>query len=289
VRKSRTAYLFIAPSMIYAILFVLLPIGGVVILSGTDYNILRGNPSWVGIQNYLELVKDQRFLVSFRNTLTFMAGVIPTGMILSLLLAVGINAKIRGRGVFRTIYYLPQVTSFVAVGIVWHWIFEPRFGLANFILRKLGLSGLRWLTDPSTALFALMIVHVWKFLGYKMVIFLAGLQSIPESLYEASAIDGAGRVTQFVSITVPMLKPILFYVFATGCIGGFQIFDLIYVMTQGGPLNSTTTVVHQIFLNAFEYFNLGIASAMSLVLFAIILMLTIANFRLFGSVFRGGE
>ena len=254
MRKSRTAYLFIAPSMIYAILFVLLPIGGVVILSGTDYNILRGNPSWVGIQNYLELVKDPLSASFLFNTPLWW--VIPTGMILSLLLAVGINAKIRGRGVFRTIYYLPQVTSFVAVGIVWHWIFEPRFGLANFILRKLGLSGLRWLTDPSTALFALMIVHVWKFLGYKMVIFLAGLQSIPESLYEASAIDGAGRVTQFVSITVPMLKPILFYVFATGCIGGFQIFDLIYVMTQGGPLNSTTTVVHQIFLNAFEYFNL---------------------------------
>ncbi len=289
MRKSRTAYLFIAPAMIYAMVFVLLPIAGVVFLSGTDYNILRGSPAWIGLRNYVELVKDQRFLVSFRNTLVFMAGVIPSGIVLSLLLAVGINMKMKGRGVFRSIYYLPQVTSFVAVGVVWHWIFEPRYGLANLILRSLGLSGLRWLSDPSTALFSLMVVHVWKFLGYKMVIFLAGLQSIPESLYEASAIDGAGKVRQFVSITVPMLKPILFYVFATGCIGGFQVFDLIYVMTQGGPLNSTTTVVHQIFLNAFEYFNLGRASAMSLVLFAIIFMLTVTNFRLFGSVFTGVE
>ena len=204
-------------------------------------------------------------------------------MAISLTVAMLMNQRLRGVNFLRTLFFLPSITSFVAIAMVWQWIYHPQFGLINFLLSKLGLSPLPWLTHPNTALLSIMIMTIWMSIGYQMVIFLAGLQGIPEYLYDAARIDGASVWHRFCHITFPMLTPTTFFILVTSVISSFQVFTSVYVMTEGGPSRSTDVVVYHIYQNAWEYLKMGSASAMSWVLFMIILFATIIQFKLIGT------
>jgi len=193
------------------------------------------------------------------------------------------NQKIRGVNFLRTLFFLPSVSSFVAIALVWQWMYHPQFGLANYLLNFLGLPPLNWLRDPATALIAIMLMSIWMGLGYQMVIFLAGLQNIPPELYEAARTDGATAWQRFWKITLPLLMPTTFFILVTSLIGSFQVFSSIYVMTEGGPLRSTDVVVYHIYQNAWEYLKMGYASAMAWVLFLIVMVATWLQFKVLGN------
>jgi multiple sugar transport system permease protein len=247
-------------------------------LSFNDYSILQP-PEWAGVANYQKLLGDTVFWRSVVNTTYYAFVTIPMGMALALALALMLNEKIRGVAVLRTIFYMPQVTSAVAISMVWLWLYETDIGLFNYLLERIGLSPVRWLADPQTAMPSIILMSIWHGLGYRMIIFLAGLQGIPEHLYEAAKLDGAGRWARFRYVTWPMLMPTTFFVFVTSTIGAFQVFGQVYVMTSGGPMDSTTVIVHQIYQNAFVFLKMGYGAAMAFVLFLIVLILTVLNFR----------
>ena len=250
-------------------------------LSFTSYDVLTP-PEWVGWRNYADLRLDPVFKRSVWNTLLYTLGTVPTGMALSLGFAILVNRNLPAFGLFRTVYYIPVVTPMVAAAVAWAWLYDPTIGFLNYLLNKLGSPGLPWLTDPRWAMPSIILMSLWKGFGYNMVIFLAGLQGIPRELYEAAATDGATRVRQLWHITLPLLRPTTLYVLVTSIIGSFQVFSQVYVMTQGGPNNSTTTIVHQIYQNAFVYMDMGYAAAMAVLLFAILVVLSGASFRLLG-------
>jgi multiple sugar transport system permease protein len=223
------------------------------------------------------------FYSSLRNTLQYALGTIPLGLALALALALLLNAGLKGMGIYRTTYYLPVVTSMVAVAMVWMWIYDPSYGLLNYLLARLSsgrIAPQAWLADPGQAMAAIVAMSVWKGLGYNTVIYLAGLQGIPEHLYEAATIDGANAWQRFRRITWPLLKPTTAFILVVSVIGASQVFAQVYVMTNGGPNNATTTIVHQIFQNAFSYLKMGYASAMAFVLFALIFLLSLITLRL---------
>jgi ABC-type sugar transport system permease subunit len=207
---------------------------------------------------------------------------VPVAMSIALLIALMLNTKLAGRAIFRTAIFIPQVTATIAVALVWLWIYDPRTGLANAILSFLGLDGPNWLSSTTWAMPAVILVGIWQGIGLKMLIYLAALQSLPAELYEAAAVDGASRVRQFFSLTVPLLKPATFFVFVTSVIGAFQSFDQVYILTDGGPANSTTMMTYEIYKSAFREFRMGYACAQSLVLFALLLVLTLVNRRITG-------
>jgi len=298
-REALIAYAFIAPGMLIFLIFVFIPVIAAFYLSFTRYDITHP-PLWIGTKNYERILKDILeggvIAQSLRNTGLYALGVIPTGMALSLLLAMILNEKIRGITFFRAAYYLPVVTSLVAVSMIWMWMYDPLQGLLNNFLNMVvdGIGALgasaglwepgavtwinqRWLGDPAQALWCIVAMSIWGGLGWNMVIYLAGLQAIPEHLYEAAIIDGAGRWQRFAKITWPLLKPTTFFIFVTSVIGASQVFGQVYIMTNGGPNNATTTIVHQIFQNAFSFMKMGYASAMAFVLFVIIFLLSLFN------------
>lgn len=279
VERRLAGLLFVLPSLLFLAIFVVYPIFSAFYLSLHRYTLLEP-PVWNGIFNYQLLVDDTRFFQALGNTLLFALMTVPAGTVISLLLAVLINLPLRGIFFFRTAYYLPVVTSFVAVSFIWLWIYEPQFGILNRILAAAGLPTLAWLRDPSTALLSIAILSVWKNAGYNMIIFLAGLQGIPEYLYEAAEIDGAGPVQRFWHITLPMLSPTTFFVFIVYFIGALQMFVQSWILTQGGPLDSTLTVVYLIYQNGFEFLKMGYAAAMSVVLFLFITLITYLNTRI---------
>jgi multiple sugar transport system permease protein len=299
-REERTAYLFLAPGLALFFLFVLIPVVAALYLSFCRYDMIH-SPVWIGGANYARLGKDLAshdvFYLSVRNTAQYAIGTIPLGMALALALALLVNAGLRGVTLYRTTYYLPVVTSLVAISMVWMWLYDPTYGLLNYGLELLSraasaLTGRQvvippqtWLANPNQAMPAIILMSIWRGLGYNMVIYLAGLQGIPEHLYEAATIDGATRWQRFRAITWPLLKPTTAFIFVVSVIGASQVFAQVYVMTNGGPNNATTTIVHQIFQNAFSFMKMGYASAMAFVLFAIILVLSLVNLRLL----RGGE
>ncbi len=274
-------YWFILPSLVFLVLFVIVPLFATAYLSFTRYRILTP-PEWVGISNFVRLfAKNSLFLTALKNTFLYVAGVIPPTMIVSLAFALLLNKAVRFITVFRAIYYTPVITSMVAVSIMWAWIFSPEIGIANRILQEVfGLSGLGWLRDPNLAMFCIVLVAAWKGIGYFMLIFLAGLQGIPTYLYEVARIDGASRRHIFWGITLPLLRPTIFFVFVILCINSFQVFDQIYTMTKGGPANATVVVVYRIYQDGFTHLRMGYASSMALVLFCVILVFTYANIRL---------
>ena len=277
--RKLAGYLFILPSMIFLLVFVIYPIFSAFYLSLHRYNLIEP-PVWDGLNRYWLLLEDERFLKSLGNTFLFAVMTVPVGTVISLLLAVLIDQKIRGMYIFRTAYYLPVVTSFVAVSFIWLWIYEPQFGVLNQVLEMLGLPTFAWLRDPSTSMLSIAILSVWKNAGFNMVIFLAGLQGIPQYLYEAAEIDGASPVQRFRHITVPMLSPTIFFVFVVYFIGALQMFTQSWILTLGGPLDSTLTVVYLIYQNGFEFLKMGTASAMSVVLFVFIAIVTIINTKI---------
>lgn len=231
---------------------------------------------FVGIQNYIELFSSNDFYYILGNTVIFAIATTVFGVIIPLFLACILNSKIKGADFFKTAYFLPFITPMVVLAIVWAWIFDPNIGLMNFILK----TNINWLFEAPWAMIAVIIVSVWKLIGYNMVIFLAGLTAIDSGLYEAAKIDGAGAFRTFCSITVPQLSPTIFFVIIITTISSFQVFDLIYLMTQGGPLDSTNVLVYWLYKSAFEQFNIGQSSAIAYILFVIIFILTIIQWKL---------
>jgi len=276
--NNLVGYLFISPWIIGFFGLTAYPMIMSLYYSFTDYNVLRP-PVWVGLENYKELFfEDDRFLVTLFNTAYYVAFSVPLGLVLGFLLALLLNQKVPGMTIFRTLYYLPVVTPAVATAVLWLWVLEPNFGLLNRALGLLGLPGPPWLASPSWSKPALILVSLWG-VGGSMVIYLAGLQGIPQHLYEAAAIDGAGAWAKFWHVTVPMMSPVLFFNLIIGLIGAFQEFVLPYVMTRGGPVDSTMFYVLYLWLNAFDYFRMGYASAMAWTLFVIILCVTLLTFK----------
>jgi multiple sugar transport system permease protein len=271
-----TGYAFLAPSFAGFAIFVLLPVIAALGISFTDWNLIS-TPHWVGLHNYTQLVTaDAIFGQVFRNTVLFTLGTVPARVILSLLLAVLLNQAVRGIAAFRTAYFMPVVAPVVATALVWTWIFNGNFGLLNYALLKIGVHNPpNWLLSTTWALPAIMIFSVWKNVGFTSIIYLAGLQSIPHELYEAAAVDGAGRLAKFWHVTVPMVSPTTFFVLVISVIFAFQVFEESFVMTSGGPANATNTIVFDIFQTGFKYFNMGAASALAWILFAVLIVVTL--------------
>ena len=245
-------------------------------------------PRFAGIKNYRNLLSDNRYPHAVTNTLYFAFGTVPSGIVISLMLAMLINRSIRGIYAFRALFYMPVVNSFVSVSLIWLWMYEPQFGLLNEIFESVGLPRLKWLRGAPTAMLSIIIMSVWKNMGLNMVIYLAGLQGIPSHLYEAADIDGAGSISKFFRITLPLLAPPTFFVVIVYFIGALQMFVQVFIMSStggrqgigGGPLDSTTTVVLLIYANAFQYLKMGYASAMSFVMVVVIGVVTLINVRL---------
>lgn len=276
-KYDNIAYLLILPSYLVFFVLVFVPICATIVLSFTDYDL--NTASFVGLKNYIALFSDKVFLSSIWHTIYFaLLTIIPT-IVLSLLLAVALNKKVRGQGFFRTMFYLPHILSMVAISLSWGYLYNTQAGILNRILEAIGLSPVSWLTDPKVAMISVAIMSVWSSLGYNSLLFLAGLQNIPNHLYEAAEIDGANAVQRFFRITIPMLKPTTFFIFVMCCIHSFEVFGQVFILTGGGPNDATTTIAHQIYLNGFEYYKMGYASAQAVFLLIFILILTVINLK----------
>ncbi len=278
-RRYGVIALFLGPSVIGLTAFTLLPILSSLGLSFTDWDLLRP-PAFVGVSNYRHLLGDPEFWRTLRNTVTFLVGYVPLVLTTGLLVAVLLNASIPFRQVFRAMYFVPVVTSWVAVALVWKWLFNPVYGLINSAIGTLGITGPAWLFDPNWAMVAVILTSVWKDTGFVMVIMLAGLQGIPREYYEAASIDGASRPQGLFHITIPLLAPTLIFCLSISLIGAFQVFDQVYVMTEGGPAGATMVLVERVVANAFSYSRMGYASAMSWVLFLLIFVVTVFFYRI---------
>ncbi|MCP4402563.1 MAG: sugar ABC transporter permease [bacterium] len=276
-RSDRIAYLFILPNYLIYLIFIFIPVLSVVYLGFTDYSFIDP-PRFIGLKNYVTLFHDSIFLQAIKNTVIYWIGTVAISMALGLALAVMLSKPRKGVSVFRAAFYLPNVLSLVAVALMWLWLYDPAKGIFNMILLALGLPLSDWLYDPNIALFLVMIPGIWTMLGFNMVIYLAGLQAISPEYYEVARIEGASVLQQFRLITLPLLKPITFFIFVMASIKSFQVFDQIYVMTGGGPVNATTTITFEIYQNGFYFYKMGYASAMSVVLLLIVGTLTILNF-----------
>ena len=278
IRKYIKGYLFILPNFIGFFVFMALPIIMGLVISFTDYNGFS-QFNLVGLKNNLDMFYDEYFTVSQKNNLVYTLVTVPGTIVFALLLAVGVNKGIKGSSLFKTMFFLPNISSMVAVGIVWAMIFNPTQGPLNQVLMALGVANPpQWLSATKTALGSVMVVAIWKQAGYYMIIILAGLQSIPSQLYEAASIDGANSVEKFFKITLPMLSPTMFMVTILSIINSFQVFDLVNIMTQGGPGRSTNVLVYRIYQEGFQKLQFGYASAMAYFLF-IIMVITLIQFR----------
>lgn len=269
-------YALIAPFYLFLFLFVLLPIAYNFMLSFTNYNLSTING--VGLNNYKALFHDSFFLIALKNTAIYAFFTLFLTVAIGQILAVFLNYKLIGMKWVRMSFFSPYVISMVAVSMIWLWIYEPGHGIANTLLDALGLQGIQWLQDVKWAMPAVIFTSFWKFLGYNIVIFLAGLQGISRDLYEAAAVDGASGFRQYMHITLPQLRPITFFLIVTGLINNFNVFEQIQIMTGGGPLNSTTTLVHQIYSRAFQEFLIGYAAALSIIMLLLVALITAANF-----------
>mgnify|MGYP002520586647 FL=1 len=274
-KQSFAGVLFILPALLGTIVFIIIPIICSFGLSFAKWDLL--NPiQFVGLENYKIVLTEPVFVKIIINTFVYAIATSVFGVIIPLILACIINSKIKGADFFKTAYFLPFVTPMIVIGIIWEWIFDPNIGCLNHLLHL----HINWLYDTNFAMPALIIVSVWKLIGYNMILFLTGLSTINQELLEASKIDGANAYNTFKHVTIPLLSPTIFFVTIITAITSFQVFDLIYVMTQGGPLDSTNVLVYAIYKNAFEYFNVGKASALAYVLFAIIFVLTLIQWKL---------
>jgi multiple sugar transport system permease protein len=271
-------YLLISPWLIGFLVFTLIPMIASLYLSFTNYELFK-QTQWTGPSNYIRLSRDKLVGIALYNTAYYVFIGVPLRLIFALLLAVLLNQKIKGTTIFRALFYLPSVTSSVAMALLWLWLFNPDFGLINYILSLLGIKGPGWLVDAGWSKPALIIMSLWG-VGPTMMIFLAGLQGIPESLYEAAILDGATNFRKFISITLPLLSPVMLFNLIIQIIQSFQVFTSAYVMTGGGPVNSTLFYVLYLFRIAFQFLEMGYGSALAWVLFAIILVFTVIQMKL---------
>ncbi len=290
MKKFFHALLFLLPSFIIILAFRVFPLIFSIFVSLHDWGI-EGIRRFKGFENFIVLFKDAEFWHSLVNTFYYVAGVVPVQIIAGLIFAILLSQKIKGVTFFRTIYYLPMVTSIVAIAVIWKWLFNPHRGVINYILSLISFSPLKWLEEPesifkiffsknipgpSLALFSLMLVGIWQHTGFNIIVYLAGLKNIPNTYYEAARIDGAGPIKQFFSITLPLLGPTTFYLLIVNTIGSYNIFAPIWVMTSppGGPLGTTRTVMYYFYEQSFEFWNLGYGSAIAIISFTLILILT---------------
>jgi multiple sugar transport system permease protein len=284
-RAGRAGWLFIAPAITLIAVFFFLPVGASLLLSITDFDLYAvANPAnvrIVGTRNYTDLLQNPTFWLALKNTFYFALIGGPLTVATSLGAALLVNAKaVRFKTFFRTVYFLPFVTTLVAVAIVWRYLYHPQYGFLNYALGAVGIHPIDWLGDPRWAMPAIILLAVWKNFGYNMLIFIAGLQSVPEDLYEAAALDGAGAVRQFWHVTLPNLAPTFFFVGVVTMIGYFQLFAEPYVMTTGGPLGATTSLVLFMYEEGFRWWRLGVAASIAFLLFLIILVWTAIQLRL---------
>lgn len=268
------------PTMAFFGLYRIFPVGYAFFISLHDWRLLRDEQFFIGVNNYQTIVQDPIFILSITNAFYYTLGATLGGVLLSLLLTLTINPIGYGSLIFRLIYFLPQMTSGIAVLLVWSWLLQPRFGLINQGLMTMGLERINFLGSTTLAMPTLIMMSIWGGLGFTMVILLAGLRGIPVEFYESARIDGGNRFQLARWITIPLMKPVLTFVVVTGIIGGFNVFGVIYILTSGGPLNSTMTISYYIYLNAFVRRFVGLASAMAFVMFAIVLLMTVVQLRI---------
>ena len=274
--KLIAIFVLLGPSLVGMTAFYILPVLSSFVISFAKWDLLSPI-KWIGFRNYLNAVADPSIQQALGNTLTFILGYLPTVVAGGLGLALLLNRRLKGRTFFRAVYFVPVVTSWVAVSLIWKWLLNPQYGLINFGLSLIGIKGPGWLFDPNWAMAGVVLTTVWKDIGFVTVIYLAGLQEIPESLGEAAALDGAGTWQKFRFVTFPMLAPTTFFVTTISLISSFQVFDQVFIMTGGGPVGATTTMVQLIYKNAFSYSAMGYASAISWILFALIFGVTIVQ------------
>jgi multiple sugar transport system permease protein len=270
--------IFVAPQVIGALVFMLFPIVFSLFLCFSEWKF-TGSPQFIGLVNFKTIFSDKTTLTAFINTLLFVAIVVPLNLLFSLSFAMLLDHKIIGRTIFRTLYFLPNVTSSIAASLVWVWIYNQDFGMLNSFLSRFGINGIRWLNSTRLALPSIAIVVVWQSVGNNIIIFLAGLNNISSTLYEAAEIDGANWRQRFFRITIPMLTPTIFFIVIMGFIGAFQIFNEPYVMTVGGPGRSTFTMVLYLYILGFQFFRMGEAAVVSWMLFLMIAVVTFVQFR----------
>lgn len=277
-----TGYLFVAPGLVLMTVFLVIPILFSFYISFYNWNGLTplSRARYLGLDNYQRVLSDATFQLSIINTLKYAAGMVVLTLFFALILALALNGSIRFKGVFRTVYFIPVVTSMVAVSIVWSYIYHPTYGLLNDLLTSLGFGRMGFLTDTRQSLYSVMLVDVWKRIGYFMVIFIAGLQAIPRSLYEAAQVDGANGFQGLVKITLPMLKPSMLLATVVATIEALRVFTPVFVMTKGGPAESSMVAVLHMYNTAFSYLRMGRASAMAFLLFILVFLVTLIQMRL---------
>jgi multiple sugar transport system permease protein len=259
--------------------FILFPVFFSFYLSFQKWNMFSQDRAVVGLDNYRRIIANPEFWMVLKNTVVYTLGTVPLNMALALGVAFYLNKKVIGKKFLRTAFFTPVIISSVAAAVIWRWVYEPSFGLLNYVLNWFGIPPVNWINDPTAAMFALIIMGVWKTFGVNMVLFEAGLQGIPEHYYEAAEIDGAGRWSKFWNITLPLLSPTTFFILVMSIIGSFQVFDIVYVLTSGGPLGATKVMVFYLYENAFKFFEMGYASAVAYLLFALIFVLTLIQIR----------
>ncbi len=278
LRLDLTGWAFVTPNVVGFVVFVGIPMVAGLVISFSQWDMLT-SPKWIGISNYIRMVQDPLMWLSLRNTLYYAVLTIPGTIIVSLALAIAVNRVGLMFKTYRLFFFIPVVSSTVAISLMWKWVYNDQFGLLNWLLGLFGLPQVGWLTNPAISMISVAIVAIWKSMGYYMVLFLAGLQGIPAHLYEAARIDGAGAWRQFWNITLPLLSPTMFFVLIISVIGSFQVFDQVYVMTQGGPGNSTLVYNYYLWQNAFQYFKMGYASALAYGLFVLIFVVTLIQVK----------
>ncbi|GGG11290.1 carbohydrate ABC transporter permease [Paenibacillus abyssi] len=281
LRDNLVGYSFIAPALIGFLAFTLLPVLAAFVIGFLNWDLLTA-PTWAGIKNYAALLQDEVFLISLRNTIMWVVYYVPASIAISLILALAMNMPLRGITAFRAMLYIPVISPLLAVALLFVWLFNPDFGLINFMLSKIGIQPIGWLTDERLALPSIALMAIWKNAGWNMLIFLAALQGIPRHLYEAADLDGATKWQKFRNVTFPLLAPATFFIVIMSFIGAFQVFGEIYIMTNGGPGYSTHTLAYYLWSNAFKFNKMGYAGAISMVMFLLILLVTVLQNRFFG-------
>lgn len=278
-REAQTAVMLLAPTLLFFLVFQYYPILKSVAISFTDYGLLRRETPFVGLENYIRQFQDPLFLAALWNTLLFVGVCVVVGVALALVIAVLVEKTGRWAGVYRTLYFIPVVTSLMATAMIWRWLYASN-GLINFLMTLVGLDPQAWLLSEHLALPSLIVLTIWKNLGFDLILFSAALQGIPEEMYEASSLDGANAFQTFFYITLPQLRPIVVLVGITAVIRSFQVFTIVLAMTQGGPVNATRTIVYHIYEQGIQYDDMGYASAASVVLLVLMAVVTFFQLRM---------
>ncbi|UOF91641.1 sugar ABC transporter permease [Fodinisporobacter ferrooxydans] len=279
LQKNLLGWLFVLPTFGFLSVFVIASICYVLYLSFFQWNLISPHPTFVGLKNYIDMVKDRDFQKAVIRTFFYMLGTTGITLPLALIFALLLNKPVRGIALLRGMIFVPYVIPAVSAAIAWGWLLEPHFGLVNYVLHLFGFSGYTWLSHPKSALISLIFIYVWQFSGYFTMLFLSGLQSIPESLYEAVKVDGGSWWAQFRHVTCPMLSPTLFFTVTMSIIFSVQSFDQIFVLTNGGPADSTTTIVFYLFKQGFQFFHIGNAAAISILMLMFLFLVTYLQFR----------